>query len=651
MSMTVGHPLEALRAEEVVAARELLAAAGLVSDSTRFSYVMLREPAKSAVLDFEQRRAGRPPREVTALLTDLATGRVVDTVTCLTTGRVVHQRVVDTAAEGWGPLLDEDFDRADAIVKKDPTWVAALERRGITDLSQIIAAPGTPGYFGYDDEVGRRVFRVLAFFRAHQGDLMWSHPVPGLVAHVAIDTGEVLRVVEGPTSRVPIPSVSGNYHDPQVRGPYRENLEPISITQPEGPSFSYADGVLTWDRWKVRVGFNGREGLTLHQISINDGVTDRPVVYRASVSEMVVNYGDPDPTQAWINYFDAGEFQFGRLANSLQLGCDCLGEILYLDVDVVDDFGNPQTIAKAICIHEEDTGILWKHTDNFAGIADTRRNRRLVISTFLTVGNYDYGFYWYLYLDGAIELEVKATGIVFMSGGEDGDNPHATPMAPGLRAPVHQHLFGIRLDMTVDGVANSVDEERVERMPVSPQNPWGNAFTRSRRRMRTERQARRIADVNQGTVWRISSADRTNRFGEPTSYVLYPQGKPLLAAADDSYIRPRAEFATHHLWVTRYARDELWAAGYTVNQNAGGAGLPAYVRDDRDIDGTDVVVWHTFGLTHFPRPEDWPVMPVDTAGFVLKPDGFFDRNPTLDVPPSPSANTCHSTSGTVSTDG
>ncbi len=46
------------------------------------------------------------------------------------------------------------------------------------------------------------------------------------------------------------------------------------------------------------------------------------------------------------------------------------------------------------------------------------------------------------------------------------------------------------------------------------------------------------------------------------------------------------------------------------------------------------MLWHTFGLTHYPRIEDWPIMPVDTAGFKLKPDGFFDRSPVLDVPPS-----------------
>ena len=107
-----------------------------------------------------------------------------------------------------------------------------------------------------------------------------------------------------------------------------------------------------------------------------------------------------------------------------------------------------------------------------------------------------------------------------------------------------------------------------------------------------------------------------------------------------SSIARRAAFATKHLWVTRYDPAERYPAGDQVNQHPGGGGLPAFVAKDRPIDGEDIVLWHTFGTTHFPRPEDWPVMPVDRCGFSLRPSGFFDRNPTLDVPASTSTH-CH----------
>jgi primary-amine oxidase len=620
--MTSPHPLARLTGAEIEAARDIAAAAGLVTPATRFSYLMLREPDKAEVL------AGSPglPREVSMLLTELATPvRVRTVIVDLRSSAVSEVDELDPRLDGFGPTLDEDFVLGDEIVKADADWVAAIARRGVTDLDTVRTVPLSAGVFGYGDEVGRRVYRVLAFQQRYPTDSAWAHPIDGVVAHIDIDAARVLRVVETPVEHVP--DESGDYLNPEYTGPLREAPKPISITQPEGVSFTLEDDVLTWQNWSLRVGYNGREGLTLHQVSF-DG---RDILYRGAISEMVVNYGDPSPTHAWQNYFDVSEYQFGRLANALELGCDCVGEIAYLDAVVADDFGAPRILPNAICIHEEDAGVLWKHRDDFAGTAETRRNRRLVISFFVTVGNYDYGFYWYLGLDGSIRLECKATGIVFPSG-DSGERDFTTPLAPGLGAPVHQHMFCARLDMTVDGVRNAVDEIEVQRVPSGDGNPWGNAFTRRASRLRRESEAQRDAANHLGRVWRVSSAERTNRMGEPTAYVLYPEGQPTLLSADDSSTRRRAAFAAHNLWVTRYDRDELWAAGYTVNQHPGGNGLPRYSAADRDIDGQDVVLWHSFGLTHFPRIEDWPIMPVDTAGFVLKPHGFFDRNPTVDLP-------------------
>jgi primary-amine oxidase len=121
-------------------------------------------------------------------------------------------------------------------------------------------------------------------------------------------------------------------------------------------------------------------------------------------------------------------------------------------------------------------------------------------------------------------------------------------------------------------------------------------------------------------------------------------GRPVRKIAIEEGAPERAAFATKDLWVTRFADDERYPTGDFVNQHVGGAGLPAYVAQDRDIDGQDIVVWHTFGLTHFPRTEDWPIMPVDTVGFKLRPEGFFDRSPVLDVPAGPqpaSGGHCH----------
>jgi primary-amine oxidase len=385
--------------------------------------------------------------------------------------------------------------------------------------------------------------------------------------------------------------------------------------------------------------------VVLHNLAFRDGDKKRPIINRASIAEMVVPYGDPSPIRSWQNYFDTGEYLVGQYANSLELGCDCLGDITYLSPVISDAFGNPREIRNGICMHEEDWGILSKHSDLWSGVNYTRRNRRLVISFFTTIGNYDYGFYWYLYLDGTIEFEAKATGVVFTSAFPEGGSDNISQLAPGLGAPFHQHLFSARLDMAIDGFTNRVEEEDVVRQAMGPGNERGNAFSRKRTVLARETEAVREADARTGRTWIISNPESRNRLGEPVGYKLHSENQPTLLADPGSSIAARAAFATKDLWVTRYAEDERYPTGDFVNQHAGGAGLPAYAAQDRDIDGQDIVVWHTFGLTHFPRVEDWPIMPVDTVGFKLRPEGFFDRSPVLDVPANPNkpaSGSCHS---------
>ena len=84
--------------------------------------------------------------------------------------------------------------------------------------------------------------------------------------------------------------------------------------------------------------------------------------------------------------------------------------------------------------------------------------------------------------------------------------------------------------------------------------------------------------------------------------------------------------------VTPHAPEEMNAAGFYINQGKGGDGLPKWTSGNRAIENQDVVLWYSMGVTHIPRPEDWPVMPVHKAGFKLIPNGFFTRNPAMDVP-------------------
>ncbi|MGD9528416.1 primary-amine oxidase [Pseudonocardia sp.] len=623
---TATHPLEHTTAAEVERVRDALAAAGLLGETVRVAFLVPEEPAKDAVL--AHRDGDDVDRRFRAVLLDLATGRSVDTVVSATRGEVDSRREIDPPREGQPPIIDAEFEVIEDILNADQRWLDAIAARG-RNPEDVRAVPLSAGVYDYPDEVGRRVVRAFGFHQDHSADHPWAHPIDGLVAYVDLTSRTVDRVIDN--GHVPVPASSGNFDDPEVQGPPLDSLKPIEITQPEGRSFTVDGNRVRWGKWDLRYGFNEREGLTLHQIAF-DG---RPIVYRASVAEMVVPYADPASVRFWQNYFDCGEYMFARYADSLELGCDCLGDIHYTDAVIADDFGNPKTIRNAICMHEEDYGVLWKHSDLFTESREVRRQRRLVISFFTPIGNYDYGFYWYLYLDGTIQLEVKATGIVFTSGtpGE-----YATEVAPGLGAPFHQHLFSARLDMTVDGMRNAVNEVEAQRVPMGEGNPYGNAFAKKVTRLSTEQEAKRRNDGSVVRTWHIVSTERTNALGQPVGYALIPENKAILLADENSSIRARATFATNNLWVTRYDPAERYPAGDFVNQNPGGAGLPAWTAADRDIDGEDIVVWHTFGTTHFPRPEDWPVMPVDYTGFTLKPVGFFDRNPALDVPATRSAH-------------
>ena len=629
MTSTATTDFTLLTEAEIALAKELLMENELFGENTRMAYQGLEDPQLS-----------RPGRFVRVMLLDKLTNSPRDIVLDLSNRSVVSALDITPSKVGQMPVLLEEFEMVESILAADPQWKVALAKRGLTP-EQVRVAPLSAGVYEdeYPEESGRRILRGLAFRQDFAEDSAWAHPVDGLVVYIDTIAQKVDRLLD--LQVVPVPENHGNYTDPELTGPVRTTQKPIEITQPEGASFTVdAGNHVQWEKWSLDIGFDMREGLVLYNIAFNDKGVDRRILDRASIAEMVVPYGDPSPVRSWQNYFDTGEYLIGRLANSLELGCDCLGEIHYISPVVTDADGNAQTITNGICMHEEDASILSKHADDWSGVKYTRRNRRLVISFFTTVGNYDYGFYWYLYLDGTIEFEAKATGIVFTSAMLD--DRFASEMAPGLGAPFHQHIFGARLDFALDSGPSRVIEEEAVRLPISKDNPRGNAFTRSHTVLATEQQAVRDNNLSAGRTWVVTNPESKNYLGKPVGYKLMSQGLPTLLAAEGSSIHRRAEFASKALWVTQRDASHRYPTGDFVNQNPGADGIGSWIEDDKNIDGEQISLWHTFALTHFPRTEDWPMMPVDTVGFTLRPEGFFDRSPVLDVP-APARHGCCST--------
>ena len=534
---TASHPLDRLTGEEIELSRAIIVDAGHVREQTLFALVSLVEPHKRDVIT----GATNLDRRVRSLLVERGSGEQTEILVSLTERKVLLARVLDVANEGQAPITMTEYESAEQMIRSDATFRAAVEARGITDIETVRICALSAGRFDIPGEEGRRLVRGSSFIQSDPQDNAWAHPLEGLVAYLDLNTGEVIDVID--TDIVPVPKERFDYHLDSWLPEPRTTQKPIEISQPEGVSFSLDGDVLTWEKWQVRLGFDPVEGLVLHQIGFDDNGEQRPIVYRASVAEMVVPYGDPSPVRFWQNYFDAGEYSMGKSANSLELGCDCLGEIQYSDAVLADEQGHAHTIKNAICIHEEDAGILFKHTDEFTGAADVRRNRRIVISFFITVGNYDYGFYWYLYLDGTIELECKATGIVYTAayGDETQRQRWSSPLGDeGLGMPFHQHMFCARLDMQVDGIENAVDEQEVVRVPFGDDNPYGNAFTRKQTRLTEE--GGRLANGEVGRVRHIVNPEKQNRHGFPVGYQLHMPDEPTMMAAEGSSISKRAGF-------------------------------------------------------------------------------------------------------------
>jgi primary-amine oxidase len=626
-TMRPAHPLESLTGTEIETAAAVLREDQRLTEAALFAYFALDEPPKEVVASF---KAGDPiPRRVRVVIVPGPAADVIEAVVDVNSRTVESWRDVPGARPA---IMVEEALNAIVALNEHPQWQAALARRGITDVNRVQIDPWPAGNFGLALEEGSRISRCLPYYREDDNDNGYTRPIEGLIGFVDLGRGEVLEVADYDV--VPLPPERGSYLPADV-GPLRDDLKPIEITQPEGPSFTVQGNLVRWQRWSLRVSMDPYEGIVLHTIGYEDDGRVRPILHRASVSEMVVPYGHPGPMHGWKNAFDAGEWGLGRLANSLTHGCDCLGVIRYFDVTFGNERGQPYTIPNAICMHEEDYSIVWKHVDLRSGASETRRQRRLVISSIATVGNYEYGFYWYFYLDGSMQLEVKLTGMMSMMAVPPGDGVrYASIVAPQLAAPYHQHLFNARLDFDVDGTGNTVYE--VDSVPelAGPDNPLMNAFTAEARPLETEQQAQRVVDPARSRTWRIVNPEVRNRLGEPVGYKLVPASTPTLLASPESSVGRRAAFATRNLWVTPYRADERRAAGDYPNQHGGGDGLPRWTAADRPITDTDVVVWHTFGVTHIPRAEDYPVTPVESTGFVLSPVGFFDRNPALDVPPS-----------------
>ena len=415
----------------------------------------------------------------------------------------------------------------------------------------------------------------------------------------------------------------------------RTDLKPLNVIQPEGASFQVTNfseqgRTIAWQKWEFKVGFNLREGMVLYDVYY----AGRPLFYRLSLSDMNIPYADPRHPYHKKAAFDLGDAGAGIMANNLQLGCDCLGSIHYLSAVLNDDKGEPLEMPNVICIHEQDNGIGWKHTNYRTGRAAVVRNRELVLQSIITVSNYEYVLAFQFNQAGECMYEVRATGILSTQPIDEGISvPWGTVVHPGVLAAHHQHIFSLRVDPMLDGPLNRVVYDEAQPMPRSDFNPHGVGYTVTETPITTSGGYDLDFDVNR--TFKIQNASVKNPInGKPVAYKIHVPPFQKMLADKDSFHFKRAEFADHNIYVTSYKDGELYAGGKYTNQSRGGTGVRSWADRKDNVKDEDVVVWVQFGINHIPRIEDFPVMPCEIIKVALKPVNFFEKNPALDVPPS-----------------
>ena len=550
------HPLDPLSSLEIEAAVSLLRAE---YGKLFYNSVALHEPRKNEMLAWlADPDHGPRPRRIADIVVISTDGKLYDGLVDLDERKIL--KWVHTP--GVQPLITmEDLQAVELVIRKDPKVIEQCGLIGIppSDMHKVYCDPWT---IGYDERFGTavRLQQALMYYRPDPDVSQYTYPLDFCPIYDS-NSGEIVHI-DVPKVRRPLNKAAPNDYTVKSindMGGYRTDLKPINITQPEGVSFKVKGRVIEWQNWSVHVGFNYREGIVLNNISYfdkNEGKL-RPIFYRLSLAEMVVPYGNPEHPHQRKHAFDLGEYGGGYMSNSLSLGCDCKGSIHYMDAEFVNKAGAPQTIKNAICIHEEDSGILFKHTDFRDDSVIVTRARKLVISHTFTPANYEYCVYWIFHQDGTVQLEIKLTGILntyAMNAGED-TKGWGTEVYPGVNAHNHQHLFSLRVDPMIDGQNNTVfqaDAVRGSGEVGSAENFYGNEFYAKKKKFTNPLEAMSDYDGSSSRTWEMCNENKLNPYShKPVSYKLVSREVPDLLPKEGSLVWKRAGFARHAIHVTR----------------------------------------------------------------------------------------------------
>jgi primary-amine oxidase len=632
---TQPHPLNALNAEEIKSAVDVVKRSPHYKKDFRFTAIALREPKKSEVWNFIY--TGKPvsqPRQ--ADVTVLDGKHVVEAVVDLGSGKLLSWEPIKDA---HGMVLLDDFATVQAVIEGSPEYAQALAKRGINDVKKVVATPLTVGFFDGKDGLkqDQRLLKVVSYLDVGDGNY-WAHPIENLVATVDLESKSVLKVDDG--GIVPVPMKPTPYDG---RGRKAATVKPLEIIEPEGKNYTITGSSIHWQNWDLHLALDSRVGPVISTVTYNDQGKKRKVMYEGNLGGMIVPYGDPDVGWYFKAYLDSGDYGMGTLTSPIQPGKDAPQNAVLLDATIADYTGAPTKIPRAMAIFERYAGPEYKHQEMGKPNLSTER-RELVIRWVSTVGNYDYIFDWVFQQNGVIGIDAGATGIEAVKGVKSNtvhdatakeDTRYGTLIDHNIVGTTHQHIYNFRLDMDVDGENNSL----VELNPVVAKNDRGGPRTSTmqidQKVVSNEQQAAQKFDPS--TIRLLSNPGKENKMGYPVSYQLIPYAggtHPVAKGANfgsDEWLYHRLSFMDKQIWVTRYDPQERYPEGKYPNRSTSDSGLGQFTANNQPIENSDDVVWLTTGTTHVARAEEWPIMPTEWVHVLLKPWNFFDETPTLNL--------------------
>lgn len=532
------------------------------------------------------------------------------------------------------------------MVQSNEEFQKSIMARGV-EFSDLSCGTPSAGWFGPNEE-GRRVVKVQCF--STQGTPnFYMRPIEGLTLTVDIDNRELVKITD--TGRgIPVPNnLNTDYrYAAQEKAPEMEPINPISIEQPNGPSYRIEQGhIVKWANWEFHLKPDQRAGLIISRAMVRDSETGelRSVMYKGFASELFVPYMDPDESWYFKSYMDEGEFGLGVTAISLVPLNDCPRYSYYMDGLFVSSDGSPYVRPNMICVFERYAGdISWRHSElNNFQIRESRPKVTLVARMAASVGNYDYIFDWEFQTDGLIRVKVGLSGMLMVKGSPH-ENMYQVPRKNDMSGPlvsenvigvVHDHFVTFHLDMDIDGTDNSFVKVNLVKEETYPgQSPRKSYLKAKRRTAKSEDEARIKLNIYDPSEFHLVNPSKMSRLGNPSGYKVIPGGNAasLLDLNDPPQIR--GAFTNNQIWVTQYNSTEQWAGGLLVYQSKGEDTLDVWSKRNRDIENKDIVLWYTLGFHHIPCQEDFPVMPTVTSSFELKPVNFFESNPILRAKPN-----------------